>query len=208
MAWQLRRATLADIDGIMRLENSVFGSDAWSADTMLGELRNELCWYVVAFRPESPDSIEAYAGLHAPRGFAAADIQTIAVAPESRRGGLGRLIVRTLINEAIKRGATEVFLDVRADNPGAENLYLSLGFEQIAVRKRYYQPDNVDAIVMRLIPARRQAAFTAPESHSPPPQQDARGEGFMGAENPLGGESPLDAENPLDGENFLRGDGS
>ncbi len=167
MAWQLRRALPVDIDGIMHLENSVFGTDAWSAGTMMGELTSALCWYIVAFRPETPELIEAYAGLHAPHGSGAADIQTIAVAPDSRREGLGRTIVRTLINEAIKRGATEVFLEVRADNPGAENLYLSLGFDQIAVRKRYYQPDNVDAIVMRLIPARREAAFTATETRSP-----------------------------------------
>lgn len=160
MTWQLRRALPSDIDSIMQLERSVFASDAWSADIMLGELRSDLCWYVVAFRPETPDVIEAYAGLHAPSGSKTADIQTIAVAPESRRGGLGRYLVRALINEATKRGAREVFLEVRADNPGAEALYRSLGFEQLDVRKRYYQPDNVDAIVMRLIPARRQPAFT------------------------------------------------
>lgn len=163
MTWQLRRATPTDIDGIMLLENSVFGPDAWSADTMLGELRNDRCWYVVAFRPESPETIDAYAGLHAPHG-PTADIQTIAVAPESRRRGLGRVIIRTLINEAIKRDASEIFLEVRADNPGAENLYSSLGFEQIAVRTRYYQPDNVDAIVMRLTPATREPAFTETEN--------------------------------------------
>jgi len=43
-----------------------------------------------------------------------------------------------------------VFLEVRADNPSAEGLYLSEGFEEIGRRPRYYQPDDVDAIVMRL----------------------------------------------------------
>ena len=55
-----------------------------------------------------------------------------------------------LIDEARDRGASEVFLEVRADNPGAEALYDSLGFEVIAVRPKYYQPDGVDAHVMRL----------------------------------------------------------
>ena len=58
--------------------------------------------------------------------------------------------MRTLLAEARDRGAREVFLEVRADNPGAESLYDSLGFERIAVRAGYYQPDNVDANVMRL----------------------------------------------------------
>lgn len=187
MTWQLRRATPADIDSIMQLEHSVFVSDAWSTDVMLGELRSELCWYVVAFRPETPEVIEAYAGLHAPSGSAAADIQTIAVAPESRRSGLGRYLVRALVNEATKRGAKEVFLEVRADNPGAEALYRSLGFEQIAVRKGYYQPDNVDAIVMRLIPARRQPAFTTAETS--PERQGPRGVGPVGGEHIYGGDT-------------------
>lgn len=160
MTWQLRRAIPADIDRIMQLETSVFGTDAWSIDTMRDELQNDMCWYVVAFRPESPEVIEAYAGLHAPRGSTSADIQTIAVAPESRRAGLGRTIIRTLINEAMKRGASEVFLEVRADNPGAQSLYRALGFEQISVRKRYYQPGNIDAHVMRLTPDPREPAFT------------------------------------------------
>jgi N6-L-threonylcarbamoyladenine synthase/ribosomal-protein-alanine N-acetyltransferase len=56
----------------------------------------------------------------------------------------------SLIKEARKRGAREVFLEVRADNPTAQRLYLRLGFEEIGVRPGYYQPDNVDALVMRL----------------------------------------------------------
>jgi ribosomal protein S18 acetylase RimI-like enzyme len=55
-----------------------------------------------------------------------------------------------LIGEARNRGAGEVFLEVRADNPGAQTLYRTLGFEEIGVRPHYYQPDGVDAIVMRL----------------------------------------------------------
>lgn len=155
MVWELRRATPADIDGIMKLESSVFETDAWSTETMLAELGNEHCWYLVAFQPQSPQKLEGYAGLHSPLRAGTADIQTIAVAPEARRRGLGRLLIRSLVNEAQKRGATEIFLEVRADNNGAEQLYRSLGFERIDVRKRYYQPDGVDAIVMRLRPQRR-----------------------------------------------------
>jgi ribosomal-protein-alanine acetyltransferase len=173
MTWQLRRAGAGDLDGIMLLEASIFGTDAWSRATMLAELGNENCWYLVAFRPEAPESIEAYAGLLAPRGAKEADIQTIAVAPEARRSGLGRTIMLTLVNEAVKRGAEAVLLEVRADNPGAQALYRSLGFEQLAVRERYYQPDGVDALVMRLIPAPRGPALAAPVADSPRPGQAA-----------------------------------
>ncbi|MBX3092410.1 MAG: ribosomal protein S18-alanine N-acetyltransferase [Cryobacterium sp.] len=159
MTWQLRRADAGDLDGIMALESSIFGTDAWSSDTMRGELESEHCWYLVAFRPETPAHFDAYAGLLAPQGAREADIQTIAVSPEQRRSGLGRLLMRTLINEAGKRGAQEVFLEVRADNTAAQELYRSLGFEQIAVRPRYYQPDNVDALVLRMTVPERSAGL-------------------------------------------------
>lgn len=164
MTWQLRRADAGDLDAIMRIETSIFVNDAWSSGTMRNELANADAWYLVAFRPETPESIDAYAGVLAPRGAKEADIQTIAVVEGARRGGLGRTIMLTLINEAVKRGAGEVFLEVRADNPGARELYRSLGFEELAVRAKYYQPDGVDAIVMRLVPAAPETVLTAPES--------------------------------------------
>ena len=58
--------------------------------------------------------------------------------------------MHALIDEARRRGATELFLEVRADNPVARTLYESLGFTEIGVRRGSYQPDGVDAIAMRL----------------------------------------------------------
>lgn len=149
-AWQLRRATEADVPAIMELERSTFVSDAWSERSMRSEVTGQHGYYLVAFEPEHPDRIDGYAGLLAPRGSGEGDIQTIAVAPHARRHGLGRTLMLALIGEARARGAREVFLEVRADNPGAQTLYLALGFEEIGVRPKYYQPDGVDAIVMRL----------------------------------------------------------
>ncbi|MFF1572780.1 ribosomal protein S18-alanine N-acetyltransferase [Leifsonia sp. NPDC058292] len=149
-AWQLRRATIDDVEPIMELERSTFVSDAWSEESMRAEIAGEHGYYLVAFEPEQPERIDAYAGLLAPRGAIEGDIQTIAVAPRARRNGLGRALMLALVGEARKRGAREVFLEVRADNPSAQTLYRGLGFEEIGVRPRYYQPDGVDAIVMRL----------------------------------------------------------
>lgn len=148
--WQLRRATVDDVEAIMELERTTFTTDAWSEHSMRTEIAGEHGYYLVAFEPEHPERLDAYAGLLAPRGAIEGDIQTIAVAPRARRNGLGRTLMLALIGEARKRGAREVFLEVRADNPGAQKLYRGLGFEEIGVRPRYYQPDDVDAIVMRL----------------------------------------------------------
>jgi N6-L-threonylcarbamoyladenine synthase len=150
MAVILRLATPADLDAIMALETATFGTDAWSSRLMRGELRGEHTHYLVAIDEDAPAELAGYAGLLAPRGSGDGDIQTIAVAPSARRRGLGRMLVLALVEVARDRGARQVFLEVRADNPDARALYDSLGFEEIAVRPNYYQPDGVDAQVMRL----------------------------------------------------------
>ncbi|MCS5499236.1 ribosomal protein S18-alanine N-acetyltransferase [Cnuibacter physcomitrellae] len=147
MSVELRAATLDDLDDVMALETSTFTTDAWSRESMAAELSSAHCRYVVAV--DDDGAFAGYGGVLVPAGSKDADIQTIAVAPERRGTGLGRRLMERLLAEAVDRGAREVFLEVRADNPVAQALYLSLGFEQIAVRPRYYQPDGVDALVMR-----------------------------------------------------------
>lgn len=148
MTWQLRRATLDDLAAIMAIEQSTFDDDAWSAQNMAAEVRSEHTHYLVA---QSEDGrVDGYAGLLAPLGTGQGDIQTIAVVPGARRTGLGRTMMLALHNEARRRGAEEIFLEVRADNPNAQALYESLGYERIDVRKGYY-PGGVDALVMRLL---------------------------------------------------------
>ncbi|MDO8338885.1 MAG: ribosomal protein S18-alanine N-acetyltransferase [Microcella sp.] len=145
-AIRVRDAELADLDAIMALEIATFPGDAWSRDLMAAELASPHTVYVVV---ESGDEIVAYAGLSAPAGAGQGDIQTIAVDPTHRRLGIGTVLMRELLGAARARGASEVFLEVRADNPGAEELYRRHGFARVGVRPHYYQPDDVDAIVMR-----------------------------------------------------------
>ncbi|MGR2753052.1 ribosomal protein S18-alanine N-acetyltransferase [Agromyces arachidis] len=150
MSLMLRRARPDDLDGVMALERSVFVADAWPAEAMRSELAGEHTYYLVAVDDARPREVLGYAGLLAPRGSGQGDIQTIAVEPAHRGAGLGRALVNALIDEARRRGAHELFLEVRADNPVARALYESLGFRATGVRRGYYQPDGVDAIAMRL----------------------------------------------------------
>lgn len=143
---QLRDATPDDLDAIMALEVRLFPGDAWSPAMMAAELAAPHTRYLVA---ERDGVVVGYAGLSALPGATQADIQTIAVDAPHRRLGLGTALLTALLDEAERRGATEVLLEVRADNPGAQELYERHGFTAIAVRPRYYQPDDVDAIVMR-----------------------------------------------------------
>jgi ribosomal-protein-alanine acetyltransferase len=155
----LRTATPADLDAIMVIENRSFPTDAWSADSMAAELASPHGRYLV---DEHDGVVIGYGGVRALRGSADADIQTIALDADHRGAGRGRALLRALLDEAAERGAREVFLEVRADNPTAEGLYLSEGFQEIGRRPHYYQPDDVDAIIMRVDLRRRPAASTAP----------------------------------------------
>jgi ribosomal-protein-alanine N-acetyltransferase len=149
-SWQLRVAGPEDLDAIMAIEESTFTTDAWSPQAMLSDLERKHCHYLVASRLGTPGLVEGYAGLLAPRGSGDGDIQTIAVAKSARREGLGRMLMQALIAEAAARQATQLFLEVRADNPNAQALYEATGFVPIGIRRGYYQPDDVDGITMKL----------------------------------------------------------
>jgi N6-L-threonylcarbamoyladenine synthase len=190
MTWQLRRATAHDVEAIMALETHIFENDAWSTEMMARDVTDPKCYYLVAFPPDAPQHIVAYAGLQAAPRSPESDIQTIAVAEEARGAGLGRVLMLSLITEARKRGARETFLEVRADNPAAQQLYRSLGFEDLGVRRGYYQPDNVDAIVMRLTIPPAQMAFTAAAA---PIQFDDTGADDTAADAPDAAEPTADA---------------
>jgi len=147
MSWRLRRAELADLDAIEALENATFPTDAWSRALLNAELAGPHGHYLAAV--DDAGTLIGYAGLLAPRGSGQGDVQTIAVAASARRQGIGAALLDALLAEARAREAREVFLEVRADNPGAEALYETRGFARIAIRPAYYQPDGVDAVVMK-----------------------------------------------------------
>lgn len=142
-----RAATPADLDAIMALEHASFPTDAWSPAMMREELVSPHGWYVVV---EEAGRLVGYAGLRAARGARDADIQTITIAETARGRGRGRALLTALLDEAVRRDVHEVFLEVRADNPVAQTLYASEGFAEVGRRPRYYQPDDVDALVMQL----------------------------------------------------------
>jgi ribosomal-protein-alanine N-acetyltransferase len=139
-----------DVPAALAIERELF-PDPWSEGTFWSELAGvpETRHYVVI---ESDGELVGYAGLFATRHTA--DVQTLAVAAHRQGEGVGGLLLTALLDEAQRRGAGEVLLEVRADNDTAARLYTRFGFERIGVRRGYYQPGRVDAIVMR----RRKAA--------------------------------------------------
>ncbi|WP_347108028.1 ribosomal protein S18-alanine N-acetyltransferase [Paenarthrobacter sp. S56] len=141
----LRDMTEADVPAVEALERRLFPVDAWPLQMFFDELSQpETRRYIVA---EAAGEIIAYAGLMCIEPIA--DVQTIAVVPEFEGRGIGSAILGELIAEARRRRAADVLLEVRADNPRAQQLYVRFGFEQIHVRPRYYR-DGTDALIMRL----------------------------------------------------------
>ncbi|OMH35244.1 ribosomal protein S18-alanine N-acetyltransferase [Tersicoccus sp. Bi-70] len=140
--------TAADLDTVHTLEQRLFPVDAWPAQMFRDELaETDTRRYLVAeiFTPQGA-RIVGYAGLMCVLPIA--DVQTIAVEPAHEGRGIGSALLTALIGEASQRGAEDVLLEVRRDNPRAQELYLRFGFEQIHVRPRYYR-DGVDALIMR-----------------------------------------------------------
>lgn len=144
-AVRIRTADADDLDAIMALERASFGPSAWEAETMRHEIASEWGRYLAAVDAEG--RLVGYAGLRAVG--VEGDVQTIAVANDARGRGIGRALLAELLAEAKRRGVQELFLEVRADNPVARGLYESVGFREIGVRPRYYQPEDVDAVVMK-----------------------------------------------------------
>lgn len=81
-----------------------------------------------------------------------AELLTIAVPPEGRRKGLGARLLRQAEAAASTLGATEMFLEVAADNAPAIALYTAAGFVRAGIRRGYYRDGGgpaTDAFILR-----------------------------------------------------------
>lgn len=154
---RLRPFETRDIDIVVPIEQELFPDDPpWSADTFASELAHVPAtrWYVVAVDNAKDDAggdvVVGYAGLmHSGQVGDPADVQTIAVARQRQRRGIGSVLMRALLDEADRRRAAEVMLDVRADNVAAQAFYHGFGFTEVRRRRRYFG-DGVDGVVMAL----------------------------------------------------------
>ncbi|QKW54695.1 ribosomal protein S18-alanine N-acetyltransferase [Streptomyces buecherae] len=151
-----------DLDAVLAIEGELFPEDAWSPGMFWSELAHARGagasrHYVVA--EDATGRLVGYAGLAAVDGTG--DVQTIAVARSHWGTGLGARLLSDLLTAATAFECHEVLLEVRVDNARAQRLYERFGFEPIGFRRGYYQPGNVDALVMRLSGPAAPTAHTA-----------------------------------------------
>ncbi len=81
-----------------------------------------------------------------------AHVLNLGVHPQHQRQGVGRALLRTLLEHARQESAIRMFLEVRASNAAARALYQAHGFEEVGLRKGYYPlaSGREDAVVLRL----------------------------------------------------------
>jgi [ribosomal protein S18]-alanine N-acetyltransferase len=138
--------TTAHIELLMPHEREMFGAEAWTARGYRDELADTQNRHYLAV--EGPNGeLLGWAGVLVVTG--SAEILTVGVVPSARRQGLAHRMLEVLYAEAITRGATELFLEVRVDNESARKLYEKEGFADLGRRRGYYGNGTIDAVVMR-----------------------------------------------------------
>lgn len=155
--YHLRPLAWADITRVAALEVELFGASAWTMGMLTEELRGRGRWYIAA-QPDGegvPAPLVGYAGLWFDGD--SCHLMTIGVDPRVAGHGLGGAMLDALIERAREIDAISLLLEVAVDNERAIAMYTSRGFTTIGLRKRYYQPEDVDAYTMQL-PLREGAA--------------------------------------------------
>ncbi|OLO64544.1 GNAT family N-acetyltransferase [Actinomyces oris] len=185
---RLREMAAGDLEAVARLEDELFGAEAWSRDLLAAELAASQGpgadrRYVVVESEESDDDaadraagagphgprLLGYAGLYHAGGLTSADLLTIATVPAARGRGIASLMLTELVSTAREVSCPDVLLEVRQSNEAAQRLYARHGFVPIGRRRRYYQAPPEDAVVMRLTLSPRPGPVGAEAGDPSPP---------------------------------------
>jgi ribosomal-protein-alanine acetyltransferase len=142
---KFRPMTALDLVSAIAIEKEVYGKTAWSADQFKEEFAKapKSAQYLAA---EFEGQLIAYAGIFYVADVA--DIHTLTVVADQRRKGIGRELLKRLIDWARVKKAQAIMLEMRLGNDAARPLYESFGFIEISKRENYYGP-GLTAVVMR-----------------------------------------------------------
>ena len=135
--------TSAHVAQIAELEKCCF-NDPWSENSISSELNNRLsCWLVAL----ESDVVIGYVGSQTVLGET--DMMNIAVHPDYRNQGVAKNLIQSLMDTLSGQGSHSLMLEVRQSNEPAKNLYASLGFETVGIRKNYYRNPKENALILR-----------------------------------------------------------
>ncbi len=142
---RLRPLHERDLHALMQIENRAYPFP-WTEGIFRDCLRAGYeCWVL-----EDGGALLGYGVLSTAAGEA--HLLNLCINPDWQSRGLGRMLVRRMLDLARWHRVTQVFLEVRPSNPNAIALYHSEGFNQIGCRTNYYpaHAGREDAIVMGL----------------------------------------------------------
>ncbi len=152
MAIQIRDAIDRDLPRILEIERLAFPSP-WSLASFEREMTLPFSRVMVAIANDGePARIDGSSIVGFLCRWLIADechVLNIAVHPDSRRLGIGGILITEAISEARANGARVVTLEVRRTNLAARQLYRKFDFEERRLRRHYYGPGE-DAIIMEL----------------------------------------------------------
>ena len=131
-----------DISRVHEIECACFRTP-WSKMSLLGELKNDVAHYYVL---ETEGRVEGYGGMWVL--FEEAHVTNIAVMADFRRRGFATEIILALMRGALLHGASEMTLEVRENNLGAQALYKRMGFSQNGYRPKYYSDTGEGALLL------------------------------------------------------------
>ena len=130
----IRRAEINDLRGILEIQAASI-TPPWTKESLLNEIENSLFLVFV-----ENGRVSGYINLKNE------DITAVAVAPGRRRRGIAKVLFNELFTMAQVK---TMFLEVRESNTAAAALYKSLGFEQVSIRKNYYEKPLEHALVFK-----------------------------------------------------------
>ena len=131
-----------DAEAVAAVERESFPTP-WSREDFWREASNDFACYIVALEDAE---IIGFGGCWI--SFEEAQVTNIALTSAQRGRGLGKVLMAKLMRAAAERGVERMTLEVRPSNTSALRLYEGLGFAAIGVRKKYYQDNDEDAILM------------------------------------------------------------
>lgn len=143
--WTIKQMTEEDVVAVAVLEGENF-SRPWSYDAFLKTLSDEN--YIVIIAKEA-DALLGYCVLLCTGEEG--DITNVCTAPTARGKGVATKMLTALMDTGRSRGVAEFFLEVRESNTPARSLYTKLGFEEIGLRKNYYEEPKEHAVLMKYV---------------------------------------------------------
>ncbi len=142
--WTIKQMAEEDVAAVATLEGENF-SRPWSYDAFLKTLSDENYIVIIA---KDADALLGYCVLLCTGEEA--DITNVCTAPSAWGKGVATKMMTALMEAGKDRGVAEFFLEVRESNAPARALYTKLGFEEIGLRKNYYDEPREHAVLMKV----------------------------------------------------------